>query len=341
MSVNCTLSALSKATLCLLLVAMVGCTSIPKTKSPKDQKTDPAKTKQEVVREYERRRDEIQYQAAVSKARQGDTVGALDLLERLLERVPNHRAAILLTSDIAIDSDNPQQAIQWLQPLVKQNAEDDQVHHALGLAYDGLGQVEKAKVHFAKAAHLAPENKIYRASLEMTDIDDQPLTPPIQRLADRQHDDYDDQIDSANTQEADQKLAEGDRALESGSVDRALRIYAAAMSSAPQNPNIPHQAALRLIQHNEHDAAIELLARASRQFPQSVALLRTLATAHYRQGDYESSQVALQQALSLDNSDALTYFLMGAVRRKLGDHEGSAKSIARAQALDSTLPNRR
>ncbi len=46
-----------------------------------------------------------------------------------------------------------------------------------------------------------------------------------------------------------------------------------------------------------------------------------LGAAYYRTGDYKSSQVALQQALSLDKSSALSYLLMGCTLAKLGQNE--------------------
>ena len=151
---------------------------------------------------------------------------------------------------------------------------------------------------------------------------------------------YDEGDDSAAASESVSALEAGHHALGAGSVADAERQYGVAMAAAPDNPNIPHEAALRLLQHNETIAAVRLLGHACRQFPRSVPLLRTLATAQYRQGDYESSQVALQQTLSLDNRDALAYFLMGAVREKLGDHKGAALSTAKAHELRSAISAR-
>ena len=48
-----------------------------------------------------------------------------------------------------------------------------------------------------------------------------------------------------------------------------------------------------------------------------------LGAAYYRSGDYQSSQVALQQALSLDKSSALAYLLMGCTLAKLGQQQAA------------------
>jgi tetratricopeptide (TPR) repeat protein len=330
-----------KCVLGIAVAATMGCANVPKTMPRVLAKSERAERKAELVCEYERRRDQSQYQAAVSKAQQGDTPGARQTLDLLLERSPSHRPAILLASEIELELHRPQRALELLQPLLKSNANDADAHHLFGLAEEVLGRKDRAKHHFAEAVRLSPGNEVFRASLELTDGNEplssrQPEQPHPIELAG-----YYEQTGPTAASEPRDLLAAGHQALAAGNLELASRNYLAAMSSAPEDPKIPCDAAIQLLQHNQTDAAVDLLRHACHQFPQSVALLRTLATAQYRRGDYESSQVALQQALSLDNNDALAYFLMGAVSEKLGDHEGAARSISRARQLDSTLSARR
>jgi tetratricopeptide (TPR) repeat protein len=64
-----------------------------------------------------------------------------------------------------------------------------------------------------------------------------------------------------------------------------------------------------------------------------------LGAAHYRRGEYQVAQTALAQALSLDKSDALAYFLMGSTLAKQNEHEAAAKYLAEAARLDVRFAN--
>ena len=89
-----------------------------------------------------------------------------------------------------------------------------------------------------------------------------------------------------------------------------------------------------LLRANQPKVAVELLTPAAKQFPNSAAVHRMLGVAHYRMGDYKSSQVALQQALSLDKSSALSYLLMGCTLAKLGQKEAAEAHFRQARTLD-------
>jgi len=90
--------------------------------------------------------------------------------------------------------------------------------------------------------------------------------------------------------------------------------------------------AIQLLRASQPDAAVALLDQALSGREGSADLYRTLGLAHYRRGDYDSSQLALQQALSLDNSSPLSYFLMGFTLTKLGDSEGAEWHFRQAAA---------
>ena len=109
----------------------------------------------------------------------------------------------------------------------------------------------------------------------------------------------------------------------------------------PNDPQIPISAATAALRNNRPALALELLTTAQRQFPDSAAVYRILGVAHYRMGSYESSQVALQQALSLDNSAAVTYFLLGCTQAKLGQLESADANFRQARAIDPTYSMRR
>ncbi len=109
----------------------------------------------------------------------------------------------------------------------------------------------------------------------------------------------------------------------------------------PNDPQIPISAATAALRDNRPALALELLTTARRHFPDSAAVYRILGVAHYRMGSYESSEVALQQALSLDNSAAVTYFLLGCTQAKLGQLESADANFRQARAIDPTYSKRR
>jgi len=122
-------------------------------------------------------------------------------------------------------------------------------------------------------------------------------------------------------------LAEGTNAL-------AFAYFREATAANPDDPGAPIAAAVSALRHNRPDVAVALLEPLLKRFPKSAAIRRVLATAHYRLGEYESSQVVLQQALSLDKSCGLSYFLMGCTLAKLGQRTAAETHFCQARRLD-------
>jgi Tfp pilus assembly protein PilF len=109
------------------------------------------------------------------------------------------------------------------------------------------------------------------------------------------------------------------------------------LTNNPNDPQIPISAAVAALESNQPETAASIARLGIAFHPSCARLHRTLGAALYRTGDYSCSQVALQQALSLDNSAALSYFLMGCVSEKLGDTEAAQSNFARAAELDPSL----
>jgi Flp pilus assembly protein TadD len=95
-----------------------------------------------------------------------------------------------------------------------------------------------------------------------------------------------------------------------GRIESATTKYRRAIVAQRSNPQIAISASVTLLRHAQPDAAAEVAAFALQYFPACASLHRVLGVAHYRRGDYVSSEVALRQALSLDSENPLTYFLM-------------------------------
>ena len=117
----------------------------------------------------------------------------------------------------------------------------------------------------------------------------------------------------------------------------ALAVVDADLTANPQDPQIPISATMAALEADQPETAASIARLGIAFHPSSADLHRTLGAALYRQGSYASSQVALQQALSLDKSSALSYFLLGCVSEELGDAEGAEAHFARAVELDPTI----
>ena len=129
-------------------------------------------------------------------------------------------------------------------------------------------------------------------------------------------------------------VRKGAAAMAAGSVEVARAYFREAIGFEPHNPKLPISAAVASLRHNQPDVAVELLEQAATVFPDSAAIHRILGTALYRRGDYKSSQVALQHALSLDKSSALAYLLMGCTLVKLGQSESAESYFRQARTID-------
>jgi tetratricopeptide (TPR) repeat protein len=140
---------------------------------------------------------------------------------------------------------------------------------------------------------------------------------------------------------AEESLSEGQRALSDGKVDAARIAFHKAEANQPNDPQIAIVSAGAALRTNHPELAVELLVPAAKRFSKSASIYRMLGVAQYRLGDFQSSQVALQQALSLDKSSALSYFLMGCTLAKLGQAESAEAHFQQARALDPRYAVRR
>lgn len=125
----------------------------------------------------------------------------------------------------------------------------------------------------------------------------------------------------------DEALGRGDDRAAQAAIDALVR-------DNPQDPQIPIAVAVLLLRRNQPEQAVGLLQAAAERHPRSAALHRLRGTAHYRLGDYKQAQVAFGQALSLDKSSALSYFLMGCTLAKLGQGASAAAHFHQAELLD-------
>jgi tetratricopeptide (TPR) repeat protein len=129
-------------------------------------------------------------------------------------------------------------------------------------------------------------------------------------------------------------LASGDAALAADALDSARRFFRQAQQAARQEPRVVISAAVMTMRHEELELAAEVAEDGLKEFPRSAGLYRVLGTVRYRLGDYPAARQALEQAIALDNRQALSYFLMGSTLTKLGQPEAAERHFQQARRLD-------
>jgi tetratricopeptide (TPR) repeat protein len=386
--------------------------------------------KDKLAQDFDRQRDDAQFEAAASSWERGDVEGCRKILEQLLERNPNHRRARLLLADLYLFNGQTDRSAAELNKALIADPKDAMAHHSLAQVLDACGQRDEAMAQYKMAAQLDPNNQVYAQSYQMA-LDLVPTAAPRELLAatntkfdelkkssvadDPIHTDHRIQLASAvqppaagqQIQGSLEGVAKGssptrvfasddinnwvmpiDTQLPSGQIDRSndLSTQPAATPSAIAASATPSASRVQLASWNAPDGkslrpvepTVKLASRPEpsagsaaagtnpqiRQSPlresvvalaqgdteaaiaaaqrglaepsaQPAALYRVMGAAHYRRGEFHTAQGELAQALSLDNTDALSYFLMSATLEKLNEHEAAAGFRAEAARLDA------
>lgn len=344
------------------LALVIGCAGLDVSGLlPEDVTPQRRQRNADAVRLFEARRDFAEFQAAYACWEQGDLKGCKEQLEGLLERRPQHRDARLLMGDVCLAEERTAAAVEQLQLALQAHPHDAQVQHAMALLLDRTGRLEAALPYYQRAAEWEPENELYAVGYqtalaagggELLPGGTKPpqldrtgnLTVTSRFASDPQTAGNGPRAGLAGAADippVDKLFDRGRAALAGGSFDVALACFQEAATRNPHNRQIPISAAVTALRYGQPGLAIELLEWANGRGGGSAQLYRVLGLAYYRLGDHRSSQVALQQALSLDKSSGLTYFLMGCTLAKLGQVESARAHLRQAQTIDPRYSFRR
>jgi Tfp pilus assembly protein PilF len=118
------------------------------------------------VRDFEQRRDAAQLAAALDRWQQGDPAAARAMLQRLVERRPDHFEARLRLGELLWSEGDGQAAEHQLREALALRPDAAEAHHALGLVLWGTGRQAEGQQHLQKAAALAPDNEAYRLACQ-------------------------------------------------------------------------------------------------------------------------------------------------------------------------------
>ncbi|MCL6504222.1 MAG: tetratricopeptide repeat protein [Pirellulales bacterium] len=354
-----------------LLVLLAGCTSwkLAKPDTP-DVRGERARRSEKAVREFEARRDRAEVEAALTAVQAGDLPTARARLEEVLARRPHHAEARRLLAELQLLAGEAEAAEQTLQPLLGAGASDAATSHAWGLILDAQGRTDAACQALRRAVELEPDNGIYQASYQAVAIWGKPamsakpatFAEPVgdnianrhaagQRGALREpsfasgaaaaQNGRDDGHGVANRrlcrllpEAACAALEQAEHHLSAGRVEAAAAALRHAARQDPTNRQIAIAAAILAIRHNQPRLAVEQLESLPAAAADSVAVQQALGIAWYRLGDEARAEAAFRRAVALDNSVALSYFLLGCTLGRRGAADEADLALAQAARLD-------
>ncbi|MGD9722403.1 MAG: tetratricopeptide repeat protein [Pirellulales bacterium] len=332
-------------TLCLLLVALAagsGCAAFHRlSANHKDIDPKQAKREDETLESFESQRDQAQLMAAHARWREGNLRACREALEGLLARNASHVEARLLLVQVLLSEEKFDVARGYLEQLQTERPADARVQHTLGLVLELSGDESGAQTHYRRAAELEPENPEYSLSVRNLDQPSTAAAPTdtaaVQASA---------TADATTAQppvaaEVEQVLAAAAEALQADDAARARDLLTKAVALDSEPPQAAIRAAVLALRYAHPELAVFVLQPFAQGSNHSAALARTLGAAYYRQGDYARAQSALEQALSLDNTNGLSYLLMGCTLEKLGQSEAAKSNLEQAGRLDPRLRSQR
>lgn len=247
----------------------------------------------------DKERDTIELQAARCDLDQGNVGGCRALLERILERNPNQPEAQQLMAKVA-------------------SLERKPVQREMQTSADASADRENPSENPVKQVSFQDElNSAARPDLDWESGDSNPPEPPM------------------NDGEGEPRwFEEGQAALSAGDLSHAEDCFSSAVENAPGDASLAHRAALAALRHDAADLAVHLSQQGLRDSPDCVGLYQLLGAAQYRRGEWEDSAEALRKALSLDNSNPLSYSLLGCTLTRLGQTEDAQAHFREARQLD-------
>ncbi|MEX0938169.1 MAG: tetratricopeptide repeat protein [Pirellulales bacterium] len=323
------MSAIPRSRFCCLatvwlVVAGVGCTATDRwmASKPPSSVTDHRQQRRERrQQEFDTDRDAVLFNAAAADADAGDANSAAETLERLVAKSPDHRQARLMLADLhLLDGDFPAARAQ-LEELLRRDQNDPQALRSMAELCDAQGQTEQAARLYQRVRELSAGSEVVAAGYQAVDEATGQSAAGLAIASDDESGQFDNSAAAV--------LREAERDIAEGRIESAVANFRRAIEAQPSNPQIAVSAAVTLLRYAQPDAAADVAALALERFPRSAALHRVLGVAHYRRGDFVSSQVALQQALSLDSGNPLTYFLLDRATEQLRSRQAvSAPLVA-------------
>jgi predicted TPR repeat methyltransferase len=233
---------------------------------------------------------EAVWKAALAHQRAGRLVDAARGYRQLLEHVPEHSGALNFLGIIAIQTNQPQQAVELLQRAVAARPEMPELHNNLGLALQRTGRLDTALPAFERAVALKPElaDAHYNLAVAARLAGQTARAEQAYRAALE----HDSRLASAYVELG--ALLQGERRL-----DEAAAVYRRALAIRDDYAPILSNLALVLHQQGKLDEAIGLAERAASADLGSAELATNLGILLQERGRLDEADAAFARAIAV------------------------------------------
>ena len=160
-----TLTSILLLTCLPALLAATGCAVRRSSSAPLARTIDTAAQRvasdEMAIRQFERQRNDAEFEAARLCLRRGDEEGCWTRLEQLLAHCPDYCEARLLMAELMTAADRSAEAIAQLRRAVADHPEDARAQFALARLLDRTGQTKEAIIYYEKTLQLQPDDEQY------------------------------------------------------------------------------------------------------------------------------------------------------------------------------------
>jgi tetratricopeptide (TPR) repeat protein len=321
---------------------------------PEDVHVQKEDRRAEIVKTFELKRGIALLNAAQTRLRQGDDTGAREAVNQLLKLAPENLAGHLLKAELHLLHYELEEARREVAFVLEKEPQNVQALHSMGLIEEALGHTEQSAELFGKVAELAPENPL--------------LTIDYESMIDPRYSQAGEKPENEGSFEAEARegLSPGEpgsgqqvkilaldraacsprtvailrramAAMTAGESDSAIVQIRQALDLEPENSRLLYRVALEALRSNHPEIASAIMEPALEQLPPTSELYRLYGLSLYRQQQFRPAEIALRKAVSLDNRDALAYFLLGRALARLGQSDRSQEFLTEACRLDASL----
>ncbi len=201
---------------------------------------------------------------------------ALPLLEHALRLNPKNVRALLYRGRIALNQKQFDQARQWLEKAFQLQPEATKVRYALGQAYRGLGDLEKAR-ELLTSAMVGIEHEVE------PDLDD----PAMRALA--------------AIRISGRHFAElGQISIKKGDIPAAVEAFGKAVAAAPDKPGLRLRLAEALMMARRPKDAVAVLETAVKTFQDHAPTFSKLGLVYARLGNWSEAERYFREAITLN-----------------------------------------
>lgn len=197
------------------------------------------------------------------------------LLERPFQEPGMEAAVRFAQGQIALAQRDYARAVTLLEAALKAQPLANRIHYPLGMAYRGLGEVDRAKEHFSEYGNGKP------------------------RFPDPMVEQLDSLMRGGYTQ-----LHRGVQAVQKGEYPVAVEAFAQALKTEPDNANLRVSLARSLYLAGEHEAGRRELEAALKRDPDHVLAHFLLAVLLLEDGDEQAARAHLDKVLALEPEHA-------------------------------------